>query len=196
MRSPVVTIDKHAPRLCGRRRDKSVRRYAGYARRETVGPLAHFEADAALGAFAQDSEINFAAGGDHGRAQAPRHCLLVTRSPKSLVLLPGEVGAAYLRIRGGVTADHLTSLATTLAQVAETHESFVDDRGMMRMEARPEGFEVPAQGELVLEPGGRHVMLHGLAVPDDAREIKLTLRFSQAGERTVQAKIVRPGAAP
>lgn len=106
--------------------------------------------------------------------------------------LPGGMGAAYFRVRAGATADRLLSVRSPLAEAAELHES-VDDGGMMRMEARPDGFEIAAGAELLLAQGGKHVMLHALAVPDDATETDLILQFAQAGERKVRARVVRPG---
>ena len=35
----------------------------------------------------------------------------------------------------------------------------------MQMQPKPGGFTVPAGGELVLQPGGEHVMLMGLTTP-------------------------------
>lgn len=106
-------------------------------------------------------------------------------------LLPGGMGAAYLRVRAGA-ADRLLSVRSPLAEAAELHES-IDDGGMMRMEPRPDGFEIAAGAELLLAPGGKHVMFHGLAVPDDATETELILQFAHAGERKVRARVVRPG---
>lgn len=107
-------------------------------------------------------------------------------------LLPNGMGAGYLRVQAGEGADRLAGVATDIAHGTEIHES-IDDNGMMRMEARPDGFEVPAGGELLLAQGGKHLMFHGLEVADDVNEVELTLQFAEAGEKKVLARVVRPG---
>jgi hypothetical protein len=64
------------------------------------------------------------------------------------------------------------------------------DSGMMMMQA-VEALLIPANGEVTLEPGGRHVMLMQLTEPFAVgAELSLTLQFEQAGE------IVVPGRRP
>jgi len=96
------------------------------------------------------------------------------------MILPA-VGAVYFEVvNHSDVADRLVGLETSSASAAETHES-IDDEGVMRMKPRPEGFEVPANGNLVLEPSGKHVML---IEPDSSIEdrVQLTLRFENAGD--------------
>lgn len=134
------------------------------------------------------------AGQEAGAAGAPAVGKLEVREPRAL-LTPGMgMGAAYFTVvNPGSEADRLLRVETAAARVAETHES-VDEGGMMRMVARPEGFEVPAGGTLELQPGGKHVMLmETRPAADAAGRIPLTLVFERAGRIEVQASLVEAG---
>ncbi|MBL8442065.1 MAG: copper chaperone PCu(A)C, partial [Betaproteobacteria bacterium] len=53
----------------------------------------------------------------------------------------------------------------------------------------------PAKGEAKLEPGGLHVMLIDLKTPlKEGGRVALTLGFADGSSKTVDAKVVRPGA--
>lgn len=113
---------------------------------------------------------------------------LEIREPKAS--LQHETGAVYLTVvnRGG-TSDRLLRVETGAARAAETHES-VEENGVVRMVARPEGFEVPAGGKLELAPGGKHVMLiEPRELQPAAGTIPLTLYFELAGAIEVQAAV-------
>jgi copper(I)-binding protein len=78
-----------------------------------------------------------------------------------------------------------------MAEEAHIHETVIGEQGTMSMRQVPR-LEVPAGGELVLEPGGSHLMLVGvdeLAVGDT---IEITLVWENAGEVTVSAEVVEP----
>jgi periplasmic copper chaperone A len=78
-----------------------------------------------------------------------------------------------------------------MAEEAHIHETVINEEGTMSMRQVPR-LEVPAGGELVLEPGGSHLMLVGvddLAVGDT---IEITLVWENAGEVTVSAEVVEP----
>lgn len=117
---------------------------------------------------------------------------LEIREPRAS--LQQDAGAVYLTVvNPGPESDRLLRVETAAARLAETHESVVDDGGVVRMVARPEGFEVPAGGSLALEPGGKHVMLiEPRAAAPDAAGIALTLHFERAGAIEVQAALDSP----
>lgn len=119
-------------------------------------------------------------------SEAPQGGLVVEGARAHL--LPGGHGAVYLQISNGGAADRLLSVETPLAAVAELHES-LEDGGVMRMVAHPEGFPVPAEGRLQLEPGGKHVMLMQIQ-PTTAPTVPLTLRFEKAGTVEAQAQVL------
>lgn len=102
----------------------------------------------------------------------------------------GPMSAAYLTIRNtGSEVDTLLSATTEVAGLVETHETIIEN-DVARMLARPEGFNIPAQGEFALRPGGPHIMLMELKQPLVAGErLRLRLRFAKAGELEVTVPI-------
>lgn len=59
----------------------------------------------------------------------------------------------------------IISVTTAASPVVEMHETVEDAAGQMAMQEKDGGFEIPAEGSLVLEPGGNHIMLMDLAEP-------------------------------
>ena len=81
------------------------------------------------------------------------------------------------------------SAATDAADVVELHET-VDDNGVMRMIPQPDGFTVPAGGSVELKPGGKHVMMIGLAKPlETGDEFELTLNFDNGESMTLTVPV-------
>jgi copper(I)-binding protein len=101
--------------------------------------------------------------------------------------------AAYLVLRNrGPAGDALIAARSGAADAVELHRSSMDG-GVMRM--RPvERIDVPAQGQMALEPGGLHVMLIGLRqdLPAGA-SLTVTLVFEQAGEVDVAVPVRAAG---
>lgn len=132
-----------------------------------------------------------------------------------------SVGAAYMVLTGGATDDSLVAVTvpSTIAASVELHEVVMaggndddmddmdggndddmsdmsdmsddsDMGGMMRMQEVP-SIAVPAGATVVLEPGGLHLMLIGLAAPLTAGEsFDATLEFA-SGEKLVVPVEVR-----
>ncbi|MNC17203.1 hypothetical protein D3C75_650760 [compost metagenome] len=98
-------------------------------------------------------------------------------------------GAAYFTLHNqGAEADRLIAASSPRAQKSELHTHLQQD-GMMKMVQIP-GVDIPAQGEVVFQPGGNHVMLFGLSQPLTAGEqFPLTLEFEKAGKVDVQVKV-------
>ncbi|HEV7671861.1 MAG TPA: SCO family protein [Thermoanaerobaculia bacterium] len=109
-------------------------------------------------------------------------------------LFPSNGTVYFDVVNPGASPDRLLRVETSVAGAAETHET-IDDGGVMRMKARPEGFEVPAGGTLSLSPGGKHLMLVDPKPPAaGTKEIPLTLHFEHAGAIEVTARLESPGA--
>ncbi|MDY7096418.1 MAG: copper chaperone PCu(A)C [Acidobacteriota bacterium] len=108
--------------------------------------------------------------------------------------LMGEMGAVYFRVvNQGSASDRLVRVETPAAESAETHESLVED-GVVRMRARPDGFEIPAGGSLSLEPGGKHVMLMGLDTAAMATgRLPLTVIFEHTPPVEVEIEVDAAG---
>jgi copper(I)-binding protein len=101
------------------------------------------------------------------------------------------VAAAYVTFVNTSDSDiALLDVGSAVAD-AELHETVTDADGVMRMQPRPQGFVVPADGELVLQPGGAHVMLVGVDVLDLATSgtVELTFDFGPLGLLTVDAEV-------
>lgn len=103
----------------------------------------------------------------------------------------GPNAGLYFMARGYEEADALIAASTEAAASAELHETVQGDDGTMSMQMVPR-FELPAEGELVLAPGGLHIMLldvDDLAVGDT---IEVVLTWENFGEMTVEAEVVDP----
>ena len=105
--------------------------------------------------------------------------------------LEGGNGAAYLTVWNGLEEDvQLQEARSDAAATVELHET-VEESGVMRMVPHPEGFTVPAGGSLVRKPGGKHVMLLGLAKPlAPGDSFTLTLHFDGSDPITVTVPVM------
>ncbi len=106
---------------------------------------------------------------------------------------PGvSVGAAYLTIAGGSTNDRLVGASTDRASMVQLH-TVEESNGVAAMR-QADGVPVPAGRQVVLAPGGTHIMLMGLSRPLVAGEtFPLQLRFEKAGEQVVQVTVRAAG---
>ena len=104
---------------------------------------------------------------------------------------PGTtVGAVYLRVSSD-TADVLVGadVESSIAASAVLHSTTTSTSGQTSMEPLGQ-LEVPAGGELVLEPAGHHIMLVDLVGPlDDGDSFDLTLHFGTADDETVAVEV-------
>lgn len=106
-------------------------------------------------------------------------------------LLPGgRDGAVYLDvINGSDGPDRLRLVESPAVEDIQTHES-LDEGGVVRMLARPDGFEIPAGTKVELKEGGKHLMLLGITDPPQTGEkLLLKLHFDRAGVLEVQAPV-------
>lgn len=82
-----------------------------------------------------------------------------------------------------------------VSKVTELH-THINDGGVMRMRPVP-SIEVKAKGEAVLKPGGLHVMMIDIKAPmKEGDVVPITLSFDDGSTKQVDAKVVRPMAAP
>jgi copper(I)-binding protein len=102
-------------------------------------------------------------------------------------------GAVFMRlINEGREADRLIGGGTDVAQVVEIHETVMEN-DMMKMQMLAEGLEVPPRDEVVLKPGGYHIMLIGMQ-----RELKvgdtftIELQFEKSDPITLQPMVREP----
>ena len=105
--------------------------------------------------------------------------------------LAGGNGAVYMTVLNGLDRTvRLVSAASMAAEVVETHET-VEEQGVMKMVMLPDGYEIPAGEALELKPGGKHIMLIGLAQPlNPGDSFEVTLNFDDGEAMTVTAPVV------
>ncbi|MEP7762826.1 copper chaperone PCu(A)C [Sanguibacter sp. 25GB23B1] len=96
------------------------------------------------------------------------------------------MSAAFGDLTNSGTQDvTVTSVTTSASTMVELHETVEDESGEMVMREKDGGFTIPAGGEMLLEPGGNHIMLMDLVEPlVPGAEVTLTLTFSD--ESTVE----------
>jgi copper(I)-binding protein len=103
------------------------------------------------------------------------------------------VGAAYLSVKNaGAEADRLIAVETLGAEKVEMHES-TNENGVAKMR-QVEAIEIPAGGDVSLNPGGYHLMLVGLkeALAEGER-IPATLIFEKSGKIDVEFAVENMG---
>jgi copper(I)-binding protein len=92
------------------------------------------------------------------------------------------------------TTDRLVAVHSGVADRATMHHYVTDDMDRSTME-QLDAVDIPAGKKVAFQAGGLHVMLEGLhrrlRIGDT---VTLTLTFAQAGDRTVDAKVVAIGA--
>ena len=98
----------------------------------------------------------------------------------------GGMSAAYLTITNGqAREDALVGAMSPVATSAGVHQTTTDASGMTGMH-ETDSVTIPAGRDLVLEPGGYHVMLMGLKQALTAgATFPLTLTFERTGPVTV-----------
>ncbi|WDI31658.1 copper chaperone PCu(A)C [Hyphococcus flavus] len=96
---------------------------------------------------------------------------------------PGQnMSAAYLRICNGADSpDKLVSASFNGADAVELHTTTLDEEGVARMAPMTDGLELPTGSEVVMEPGGAHIMFIGLtSAIEEGDEPVLSLKFENA----------------
>ena len=101
-------------------------------------------------------------------------------------------GGAYFRMEAGSEGTRLVGVSSPSVRWIELHETETK-AGKTRMKQRKE-IEFPSRGELVFEPGGRHLMLFGISAGVKAGDrIPLTFSFNVAPPITVEAQVLAAG---
>ena len=111
--------------------------------------------------------------------------------PHARATLPNApVSGGYMIIKNtGETADRLVSVSADFAGKSEIHEMSMEG-DVMKMRPLADGLEIPAGGEVVLKPGGYHVMFMKLGerlVEGEKRKAILT--FEKSGSLEVEFSV-------
>lgn len=123
------------------------------------------------------------------RAQAARPTTV--RVPEAWLRMQGDVtgmSAGYLTIQNtGTTPVVVRGVRCPNIRLISMHESLVQN-GMVRMVAR-DSLVVPPGDQLVMRPGGLHLMLMGLARPLSAGERVRCVVQTRSGDIPVEAVV-------
>lgn len=104
-----------------------------------------------------------------------------------------SAGAGFMTIRSLGESDQLIGFSSPACEQPELH-THIHDNGMMRMR-QVDAIEVPAGGEVKLEPGGFHLMFIGLKGELVMGEsVDVTLVFEKAGEVSITLPVKKSGA--
>lgn len=80
----------------------------------------------------------------------------------------------------GDEAITLVAASTEASDVVELHETSMDEAGGMSMMQKEDGFTIEPGEDLILEPGGNHIMLMDVTEPIEAGdEVLVELEFSE-----------------
>ena len=141
-----------------------------------------------------DAGIQIQGGDDAGAAQtgpSATGAMMVHDAMVRAVPMAGGNGAIYFTVMNGTAqADRLVAVESDVAAATELHES-IDENNVIRMEPRPDGFDIPAGGSVKLAPGGKHVMLTNVKHPlTEGESLPITLRFDHAAPMSVTVPIL------
>jgi copper(I)-binding protein len=100
-----------------------------------------------------------------------------------------QTTAAYMVIANNSSKEAvLTSASSDIAGATEIHQ-MSDMNGMMNM-AMVSNLHIPALGEVILKPGGFHLMLINLKKPANKGDIvPITLHFQDGGSIIINAQV-------
>ncbi len=101
--------------------------------------------------------------------------------------------AGYLEIvNAGSVGDRLLGVETAIAKQAMLHTTDHGADGVARM-IHLDAIDIPADGTVLLEPGGLHIMLMGLTGPlTEGDMIPATLVFERAGRVAIEFSVDAP----
>jgi periplasmic copper chaperone A len=113
--------------------------------------------------------------------------------------VPGMPNSAAYVLFVNLTAadDTLLSASTATDATAEIHEMTMGSGDVMQMRPIEGGLVIPAGGAVILQPGGKHIMLFGLTqATASGSTIDLTLTFAHGGEFKLTVPIHDPPTNP
>lgn len=103
----------------------------------------------------------------------------------------GRTGAAFMAIHNHTgTDDALIDVRSGAARLVQLHQHVMTGDGIMSMVHVTDPVVIPAEGDMLLDRGGYHIMFMGLNAPfDDGAMIPVTLVFAQAGEVEIEVPV-------
>jgi len=161
------------------------------------------QTDNGMGGMTPDKTMEPAASGDMGLMPVttwPESCAKIhVVGAWARPAVPGMPNSAAYALLVNLTAadDTLVSASTAVAATAEIHEMTMGSGDVMQMRPIEGGLVIPAGGAVILQPGGKHIMLFGLtqAMPSGTT-IDLTLTFAHSGEFKLTVPVHDPPTNP
>lgn len=134
--------------------------------------------------------VAFAALLAAGCSRAP--AISVEDATARLPPVSGRPGVAYFELRAGANPVSIVGISSPSIERIELHDSSMAG-GVMRMGPLQDK-RIPANGELLFEPGGKHAMLFGIAPRVKAGgTIRMTFDFDTAPDVAVDVPVQAPG---
>jgi copper(I)-binding protein len=145
---------------------------------------------------APDMIVLAASSGDstgHASMKQPSYTvgdLVITNVRAGATVPKAPVAGGYMVIRNnGSEPDFLIGGTASFSGDVQIHEMKMQG-DVMKMRELADGLEIPAGGEVMLKPGGYHVMFMKLSEPlNEGDSRKATLRFKNAGSVEVEFNI-------
>ncbi len=130
---------------------------------------------------------------DHSSMKQPSYAvgdLVITNVRAGATVPKAPVAGGYMMIKNnGSTSDFLVGGQAAFAGEVQIHEMKMQD-DVMKMRELADGLEIPAGGEVMLKPGGYHVMFMKLTEPlAEGESRKATLTFKNAGSVEVEFSV-------
>jgi len=124
-------------------------------------------------------------------ATAARAGAVVTVSDAWVKAADSGMSAAFGTLHNDSKSDvTLVSATSPASSMLQLHETVTNASGAMVMQEKNGGFVIPAGGDVVLKPGGNHIMLMNLAAPLKAgAETTFTLTFSDGSTMEFSAPV-------
>lgn len=106
----------------------------------------------------------------------------------------GGNGAVYMVLHNHTNKpDQLIGAESAVAQTVELHKSEVNDQGVMVM-LKQDAIDLPADGEILMQPGGYHIMLLGLKQDLKVGDtFEVVLKFRSHPNLTLQVAVKEGG---
>ena len=101
--------------------------------------------------------------------------------------------AVYMSIENYADEDNaLVKVESPVARIVEMHRSYRDDKGVYHMD-KQEKIPLLRKHQVILKPGGLHIMLMGLERPlPVGSEIPVTLTFEKGVAKTMRIQVKAP----
>jgi len=139
--------------------------------------------------LAAASLVVFMAGSEVTRGAAPETLRIDAPWARETAAGQRDGGGFMVITNSSSKADQLVGASSPVSAEVQMHTVQIEG-GVMRMRELPNGIEIPAAGKVELKPGSLHIMFIKLNHPLKAGEqVPVTLRFRDAGEKTVKFEV-------